>query len=73
MFAILRNKPSLPNVFSLSADPVEAGIVQSYARPGRDQHSAVGVPARDGPRAMTAPQAFSGIDAPKTLVHAQRR
>jgi putative ABC transport system substrate-binding protein len=34
LFAILKNKPSLPIVFSVSADPVEAGIVQSYARPG---------------------------------------
>jgi len=34
LFAILKNKPNLPIVFSLSADPVEAGIVRSYARPG---------------------------------------
>jgi len=34
LFAILKNKPGMPMVFTLSADPVEAKIVQSYARPG---------------------------------------
>lgn len=34
LFAVLKTKPNLPIVFSISADPVEAGIVQSYARPG---------------------------------------
>jgi len=34
LFTILRNKPAIPIVFTLSADPVEAKIVQSYARPG---------------------------------------
>ncbi|MFO1313690.1 MAG: ABC transporter substrate-binding protein [Burkholderiales bacterium] len=34
LFAILKTRPSLPIVFSISADPVEAKIVQSYARPG---------------------------------------
>lgn len=34
LFAIVADKPKLPIVFAISADPVEAGIVQSYARPG---------------------------------------
>lgn len=34
LFPLLKTKPAAPIVFSLSADPVEAKIVPSYARPG---------------------------------------
>ncbi|MFO1397373.1 MAG: ABC transporter substrate-binding protein [Burkholderiales bacterium] len=34
LFPLLRNGVKIPLVFSISADPVEARIVESYARPG---------------------------------------
>jgi len=34
LFALLRARVGLPIVFSISADPVEAKIVESFARPG---------------------------------------
>ena len=34
IFAIRRTKPTIPIVFGLSGDPVEAGLVQSFAHPG---------------------------------------
>ena len=34
VFPLIRAKTEVPLVFSISADPVEAGIVPSYARPG---------------------------------------
>ena len=34
LFALLRARMALPIVFSISADPVEAKIVESFARPG---------------------------------------
>jgi putative ABC transport system substrate-binding protein len=36
IFAVRRAKPTIPIVFGLSGDPVEAGLVDSFARPGGD-------------------------------------
>lgn len=34
LFALLRARVLLPIVFSLSADPLEGGLIASFARPG---------------------------------------
>lgn len=34
IFAVRRTKPGIPVVFGLSGDPVEAGLVESFAHPG---------------------------------------
>jgi putative ABC transport system substrate-binding protein len=34
IFAVRRSKPEIPIVFGLSGDPVEAGLVASFAHPG---------------------------------------
>jgi len=34
IFAVRRTKPTIPVVFGLSGDPVEAGLVDSFSRPG---------------------------------------
>jgi putative ABC transport system substrate-binding protein len=34
IFAVRRTKPTVPIIFGLSGDPVEAGLVASFARPG---------------------------------------
>ena len=34
IFAVRRTKPTIPIVFGLSGDPVDAGLVDSFARPG---------------------------------------
>ena len=34
IFAVRRTKPTIPIVFGLSGDPVDAGLVDSFAHPG---------------------------------------